>query len=283
VSLFTLCEERLSKQRHYDFGLCALKSVLLGAGELKRARMQGQDRDVAVSISDTADVTIAQVERNVLICSARENILPKLVAEDASLFESLLLSVFPTAVASVPTDEIFTTAFAKVCAQEGLDGTAVSASWVEKVHQLRNVIGMRHGVMLVGPASSGKTAAWRTLLAVLDGIDNAKGDIYVIDPKGMTKDALYGSLDPHTLEWRDGVFTKLLRRISAAEESYLSSSDSKSTCESKFSNSSYETNDIRPPKRSWIVFDGDCDPLWAESLNSLLDNNKLFTLPSGDR
>ena len=60
------------------------------------------------------------------------------------------------------------------------------------------------------------------------------------------------------MEWTDGVFTNILRKILSNERG-------------------------EKDRRHWIVFDGDVDPEWAENLNSVLDDNKLLTLPSGER
>jgi len=32
---------------------------------------------------------------------------------------------------------------------------------------------------------------------------------------------------------------------------------------------------------TWIIFNGDVEPEWAEALNSALDDNRLLTLPNG--
>ena len=112
--------------------------------------------------------------------------------------------------------------------------------------------------MMVGPTGVGKTAAWRLLLYCMELVDKIKGESYVVDPKAIIKDDLYGKLDSTTAEWTDGVFTGILRKIIDNARGEMS-------------------------KRHWIIFDGDVDPEWAENLNSVLDDNKLLTLPSGER
>lgn len=83
----------------------------------------------------------------------------------------------------------------------------------EKVMQLNQILKLSHGVMLVGPSGAGKSAAWRVLINALSRCDKTKGDSYVIDPKAISKEDLYGRLDPTTLDWTDGIFTSIVRKI----------------------------------------------------------------------
>eukprot|EP00923_Selenidium_pygospionis_P010873 GHVN01019032.1.p1 GENE.GHVN01019032.1~~GHVN01019032.1.p1 ORF type:complete len:2863 (-),score=448.94 GHVN01019032.1:301-8082(-) len=181
--------------------------------------------------------------------------VPKLVAQDVPLLRSLLSGVFPGADIVSVDEKLLEDEIRKLCQVRHL---LPRPTWLNKVLQLYQIQKLNHGVMLVGPVGTGKSAAWRVLLDSMERIDGVKGASYVLDPKAVAKEQLYGKLDATTLEWTDGVFTALLRKI--------------------LYNVHGESS-----KRHWIIFDGDVDPEWAENLNSVLDDNKLLTLPNGER
>ncbi|KAF8922147.1 dynein heavy chain [Mucidula mucida] len=250
VPFFNLCDEQLSPQPHYDFGLRALKAVLASAGILKRERLLNARED-----TDAAGLSDSVSEQIIVIQSVTETIVPKLVADDVPLLTNLLADVFP-GVDYMPVDlDALRHQILKECADRRLvDGEL----WMNKILQLYQIQKIQHGLMMVGPSGSGKTNAWRVLLKALERLDGIEGVDYVIDPKAMHKDALYGTLDQTTREWQDGLFTHILRKI--------------------IDNVRGESG-----KRHWIIFDGDVDPEWVENLNSVLDDNKLLTLPNGER
>jgi dynein heavy chain len=76
VQLFKLSSEQLSKQDHYDFGMRAVKSILVMAGALKRA-----EPDLAEDI--------------VLIRAMRDSNVPKFLEDDVKLFMAMIQDLFP--------------------------------------------------------------------------------------------------------------------------------------------------------------------------------------------
>jgi dynein heavy chain 1 len=259
-----LCDEQLSNQSHYDFGLRALKSVLVSAGNVKRDRIQrikeGMKQRGETNI-DEASIAENLPEQGILIQSVCETMVPKLVAEDIPLLSSLLNDVFPNVQYTRAEMKGLKDEIRKVCQEEFLvcgEGDEQGSAWMEKVLQLYQISNLNHGLMMVGPSGSGKSTAWRVLLKALERFEGVEGVAHVIDPKAISKEALYGVLDPNTREWTDGLFTHILRKI--------------------IDNVRGEIN-----KRQWIIFDGDVDPEWVENLNSVLDDNKLLTLPNGER
>ncbi|KAI9876759.1 MAG: Dynein heavy chain, cytoplasmic, partial [Pleopsidium flavum] len=246
VPFFDQCSTRLTKQAHYDFGLRALKSVLVSSGGLKRNRLTSACGDLGPE---------EEIEPQIIVQSVRETIAPKLIREDAETMKDIEAEAFP-GVRYVPASlDTLQDAIRKIAAERHL---VINETWMTKILQLHQIQSIHHGVMMVGDSGAGKSAAWKVLLHALQQVEGVEGVCHIIDPKVMSKEALYGNLDSTTREWSDGLFTSILRKI----VDNLRGEDS---------------------KRHWIVFDGDVDPEWVENLNSVLDDNKLLTLPNGER
>ncbi|KXS09529.1 hypothetical protein M427DRAFT_128896 [Gonapodya prolifera JEL478] len=198
VNLYKLCSEQLSQQDHYDFGMRAVKSVLVMAGSLKRANP-----------SLTEDV--------VLIRSLRDSNLPKFISEDIPLFKGILQDLFPGIQVPAVDYGALTSVIQGLMKEKNL--IAVPAM-IDRIVQLYDTMKIRHGVMLVGPTGGGKTTSYQILAEAMGRLkdrglgqagDFQKIKSYVLNPKCITMAELYGEFNLQTMEWRDGLIGSLVR------------------------------------------------------------------------
>ena len=237
--LYKLAKEQLSKQSHYDFGLRALKSVLIMAGALKR---------------ESPELS----EQLVLMRALRDMNLPKFVFEDVPLFLGLINDLFPGMDCPRVRYPNLNDAVEKDLENNGYQVLTGPSEQVDKVIQLYETMLTRHTTMLVGETGGGKSVIIKTLARAQD-ILGKPTKLVLLNPKAQPVAELYGSLDQDTREWTDGLLSKIFR----------------------------EANRPLPENRDkesrYIVFDGDVDAVWVENMNSVMDDNKLLTLPNGER
>uniref|UniRef100_A0A8C5KUF0 Dynein axonemal heavy chain 11 n=1 Tax=Jaculus jaculus TaxID=51337 RepID=A0A8C5KUF0_JACJA len=232
ISLYTLCTELLSKQDHYDWGLRAIKSVLVVAGSLKR-----EDKK--------------RPEDQVLMRALRDFNMPKIVTDDVPVFLGLLSDLFPAL--EVPRQR--KPHFEQMVKQSTLElRLQPEESFILKVVQLEELLAVRHCVFVVGNAGTGKSKILRTLNRTYVNMKQ-KPVWNDLNPKAVTTDELFGFIHHATREWKDGLFSSILR----------------------------EQANLMHDGPKWIVLDGDIDPTWIESLNTVMDDNKVLTLASNER
>ncbi|XP_061653101.1 dynein axonemal heavy chain 11 [Phyllopteryx taeniolatus] len=232
ISLYTLCKELLSKQDHYDWGLRAIKSVLVVAGSLKRKER-------------------SRPEEQVLMRALRDFNLPKIVTNDVPIFLGLISDLFPQLEVPQKRDTELENAVRQSVNELRLQP---EENFILKVTQLEELLAVRHSVFVIGGPGTGKSQILKTLHRTYANM-NMKPVWNDINPKAVTTDELFGYLHSVTREWKDGVFSTTMRELTSV------------------------THD--GPK--WIVLDGDIDPMWIESLNTVMDDNKVLTLASNER
>uniref|UniRef100_A0A7M5UV62 Cytoplasmic dynein 2 heavy chain 1 n=1 Tax=Clytia hemisphaerica TaxID=252671 RepID=A0A7M5UV62_9CNID len=243
VAIFNLSKELLSFQQHYDWGLRALKTILKGCGNLLQ-----HTKSIMKDSGKKVDI---EKEKNLVVQALRLNTLSKLTFSDCKRFDALIQDVFPGI--NFQDVEYTTLREALRDAMKEL-GLIESKVQIKKALELYEQMRQRMGVVVVGPSGSGKTCLWKVLMAAMAKIGQTVIK-YTMNPKAMPRTQLLGHIDMDTREWSDGVLTNAARQV------------------------------VREPLevQSWIICDGDIDPEWIESLNSVLDDNRLLTMPSGER
>ncbi|BFZ56714.1 dynein heavy chain [Savitreella phatthalungensis] len=129
VMLFQTFETSFSHQKHYDFGLRALKSALIIGGQLKRS--------LGRSASDG----------HILVTSLNRAIAPRLIAADEAIFRQLVATKIPI---------------------DGLaDDAPLLSGLALKIQQLIHVQEIQNGIIVFGGAGTGKTTVWRAAVEAL--------------------------------------------------------------------------------------------------------------------
>ena len=220
ITLYSLSKDLLSKQKHYDWGLRAIKSLLRQAGGLKR-QAGNEEKSEEFIISKALFDFNNEIDN-----------------------EIDLATEFKTAA-----DDKF---YSKISYQK-------DPSFTLKTRQLDEILMVRHCMFILGAPGSGKTAVWKTLFHRAKDISKLDCAYDKLSPKAINTDELLGSFDKNKV-WRYGILSSIMKKMCKNDAPFRPSM-----------------------KLKWIILDGDIDPDWIESLNTVMDDNKVLTLNNGDR
>ncbi|KAH1164654.1 hypothetical protein KIL84_020649 [Mauremys mutica] len=211
-------------------------------------RYAGKKRRVHPDITDEEILLMAMKDMNIA----------KLASVDVPLFNGIVQDLFPGIESPVIDYGKLKEAIELELKAMGLQVTPFTITKVIQLYETKN---SRHSTMIVGTTGSGKTVTWRTLQASMAALCRSGDAAYnlvrefPLNPKAVSLGELYGEYDLSTGEWTDGILSSVMRAACADEK----------------------------PDEKWILFDGPVDTLWIESMNSVMDDNKVLTLINGER
>uniref|UniRef100_A0A0G4GMS7 Dynein-1, subspecies f n=1 Tax=Chromera velia CCMP2878 TaxID=1169474 RepID=A0A0G4GMS7_9ALVE len=194
-------------------------------------------------------------EQIILMRALRDFNIPKITTDDKPIFLRLIEDLFPGIEAPTKTNQDL----AKVVKDQAKeDKLQQEDAFILKVVQLKEILEVRHCCFVLGPPGCGKTVVWKTLCKVNKKLGE-DAVFEALNPKGISSSELYGYVTK-TKEWKDGVIAVTMRDMCKEQNGYKPSH-----------------------KHKWIILDGDIDAEWIESMNTVMDDNKVLTLVSNER
>ena len=189
-----------------------------------------------------------------LLAVLRDFNMARLASDDVATFLNLVKSVLPSSMRECSHDHVpdFREQMLMACKDQSLQA---HETFILKGLQLRSILSIRWAAYVLGPARCGKT----TMLRMLAAAQNLAGDrttCVCMNPKAVSRNELFGHLQESTKKWKDGIFTHAFRDFVVHK--------GVASCQI-------------------LILDGDIDPEWIESLNTVMDENKILTLASGER
>ncbi|CAE7303949.1 ODA4 [Symbiodinium necroappetens] len=256
---------------HYDWGLRAVKSLLRQArkravrsvskakAQLRGGVFEGQgagQRRERGPLQGPARLQPAQDHHAGGSCCGRGSWVKDRTcsSQDLPIFQRLIQDLFP----GVKAKPFLDPKFRKVCEDTvKARGLQPDGGFLDKVVDFLDILKVRHCCFIIGPTGAGKTEIWRSLEMALIAIgEDCKWE--QVNPKAITADELYGTIEKG--EWKDGAVSVIMRNMSKEMNGYKASHLHK-----------------------WVVLDGDIDATWIESMNTVMDDNKVLTLVSNER
>eukprot|EP01084_Bolivina_argentea_P009096 17033_1 len=197
-------------------------------------------------------------EAKILMRALRDFNLPKIVWQDQPIFLRLISDLFRGLEIERKVSKSLNDAIITVTKRSGLQAEDM---FVRKVTELAELFDVRHSVFVIGGNGAGKSSVWQMLYKAYNELGD-KTVYEAFNPKAVKNDELYGWLSASTGDWYDGILSTLMRNMSRCDPT-----------------SGYNASQAY----KWIVLDGDIDPEWIESLNTVMDDNKVLTLVSNER
>lgn len=213
---------------------------------------------VATAINMKRNISDKDEEYNLLLRSMIHINIPQLCNTDIPIFQSILQDVFPKTVV-LPVDcSAILNALESVCAKKLL---TLHAIFKLKAIQIIELMYVRRGLVLISNPLGGKTEILHTLAEALLLLHEQKSKIgatvkfETVVPGVVDSNALFGYFCDKSGIWKDGLCTTIFRRF---------------------------TEDVSTD-RKWLVLDGGLSGTWIENVYTILDENKMLHLTSGER